>query len=200
SLYGSPDLSDNNKETKPKKPFYKRWWFILLIIIVIIGVLGSGVEEDTPQKVSEEPIQSTSGIEEIEESVPEFFYPGDIVETNSIRAIITGIEKSTGSEFNKPADGNEFILINMTLENIADEELNISSMLSFNAYVDDTTINENLLAQIEADNTMDGTIASGKKLTGTLGYEVPQGWGQIEIHFEPDVWDDTTIKWIVENE
>ncbi len=201
-LYGSPDLS-NDKPIKPKKPFYKRWWFIALVIIIVIGIIGSGGEEDTPQKVAEEVTQTTSNTEEVvtvDEPTEEFFYMGDVVETNKVRAIITGAERSTGSELNRPRDGHEFILVNMTIENISDEEINVSSMLSFDAYVDDVALNEDLMAQVEAGKTMNGTIAPGKKLVGTLGYEVPKDWEQIEIHFEPDIWDGTVIKWIIENE
>jgi len=201
-LYGSPDLS-NDKPIKPKKQFYKRWWFIVLVIIIVIGIIGSGGEEDTPQKVAEEVTQTTSNTEEVvtvDESTEEFFYMGDVVETNKVRAIITGAERSIGSELNRPTDGYEFILVNMTIENISDEEINVSSMLSFDAYVDDVALNEDLMAQVEAGKTMNGTIAPGKKLVGTLGYEVPKDWEQIEIHFEPDIWDGTVIKWIIENE
>ena len=201
-LYGSPDLS-NDKPIKPKKQFYKRWWFIVLVIIIVIGIIGSGGEEDTPQKVAEEVTQTTSNTEEVvtvDESTEEFFYMGDVVETNKVRAIITGAERSEGSDFNKPADGHEFIIVNMTIENISDEEINVSSLLSFDAYVDDVVLNENFGAMMEAGQTMDGTIAPGKKLVGSLGYEVPKDWKTLEIHFEPDVWDDVKIKWIINNE
>jgi hypothetical protein len=68
--------------------------------------------------------------------------------------------------------------------------------------VDDTSINQSLSAQIakEGTSTVDGTIAAGKKLKGVLGYEVPKDWNQIEVHFEPDMFDGTTIKWLIENE
>ncbi len=206
-VYGSPDLS-NQQEEKPlklKKPFYKRWWFIALVIIVIIGIIGSGGEEkDTPKKVDVESTQTTLNTEEetteIEGSKQEFFYMGDVVETSKVKAIITGAERSEGSDFNKPADGHEFIIVNMTIENISDEEINVSSLLSFDAYVDDVVLNENFGAMMEAGQTMDGTIAPGKKLVGSLGYEVPKDWKTLEIHFEPDVWDDVKIKWIINNE
>lgn len=185
-LYGSPDLT--NKEVKqdmPKKPFYKRWWFIVVIVIIFIGVIGGSGEEKTGN-----------------EEIPEFFKTGETVETKLLKASITGIEKPSGNSFNKPADGKEFVLLHLTIENVSTEELNISSILSFSAYVDDESINESLSAQIakEGENTVNGTIAADKKLRGTLGYEVPNNWRQIEIHFKPDLASSTTIKWIIKNE
>lgn len=203
--YGSPDLN-LEPVVKPKKPFYKRWWFIVIVVIIIIAAIGGGGEEDTP-KVADSKVPETQEDKakevsvEPSESVQEFFNLGDTVETKKVKAIITSIEKSNGNQFNNPADGNEFVLIDLEIENISDSEMAVSSLLSFDAYVDDVTINESISAQIakEGTNTLDGTVAAGKKMKGTLGYEVPTGWTQIEIHFTPDVWDDTVIKWIVEN-
>lgn len=205
-LFGSPDLSSKGeKQNKPRKPFFKRWWFIAIVAIVIIGALGGG-GEDTPKVSNEEPITPVTTNNQVEnkpvEEVQEFFKMGEVVETKKVKAVITGIEKPKGNDFNKPADGKEFVLLHLAIENISDTEINVSSMLSFNAYADDITVNQSISAQIakEGTNTVDGTIAVGKKLVGVLGYEVPKDWGELEIHFEPDVWGSTVIKWIIENE
>lgn len=197
---------------KQKKPIYKRWWF-WVIVVIVIGAIGSSMgDDDTPKLSADQDAGVETGADngaeketpetpDAEPEEPEFFKLGETVETSKVKATITDMSKSDGSEFNTPGEGKEFVLIDVTIENISDDqELNISSILSFKAYVDDVTLNENLSAQIEADNTMDGTIAPGKKMTGTLGYEVPKDWKEIEIHFEPNVWKDVKIKWIVENE
>ncbi|MGF7059291.1 DUF4352 domain-containing protein [Brassicibacter mesophilus] len=201
--YGSPDSSNKSPE-KPKKPFYKRWWFIVIVVIIAISIIG-GRGEDKP-KVSEDSqskqvVSENKPAEEKTPEEPEFFKLGETVETNKIKATISDIEKPKGNDFIRPADGKEFVLLNVTIENISSEEINISSMLSFNAYTDDESMNESLSAQTakEGTKTLDGTIAAGKKLTGILGYEVPRDWKKIEVHFTPDAWDDITIKWIIEN-
>lgn len=196
---------------KQKKPFFKKWWFWLIVVIVIAAIASAG-REDKPRK--EEPTTTAGGqtqqtqeqtqqqtAEQPKEEAPEFFKIGETAATKKVKATITEMEKSEGDEFNKPADGHEFVLLHMTIENVSDQEIVVSSMLSFNAYVDDNAINENLAAQISKDGakTMDGTIAAGKKLTGTLAYEVPKDWKKLEIHFKPDQFSDTTIKWLIEN-
>ncbi|MEW8997910.1 MAG: DUF4352 domain-containing protein [Thermoanaerobacter sp.] len=203
---------------KQKKPIFKKWWF-WLIVIIVIGAIASAGGEDKPRK--EEPAVTTGeqtqgqpqeqtqertqeqgqAAEQPKEETPEFFKIGETAVTKKVKATITEMEKSEGDEFNKPADGHEFVLLHMTIENVSDQEIVVSSMLSFNAYVDDNAINENLAAQISKDGakTMDGTIAAGKKLTGTLAYEVPKDWKKLEIHFKSDQFSDTTIKWLIEN-
>jgi len=193
-----------------KKPFYKRWWF-WVIVVIVIAAIGGG--EDKPRK--EEPttavvnqIQQTQGqtqqqaAEQPKEETPEFFKIGETAVAKKVKATITKMEKSEGSEFNRPADGHEFVLLHMTIENVSDKEISISSVLNFDAYVDDNAINEDLGAQISKDGTqtMNGTIATGKRLTGVLGYEVPKGWQKLEIHFSPGLLSDTVIKWLIENQ
>lgn len=196
---------------KQKKSIFKKWWFWLVVVIVIAAIASAG-GEDKPRK---EELTTTAGgqtqqtqeqtqqqtAEQPKEETPEFFKIGETAVTKKVKATITEMEKSEGDEFNKPADGHEFVLLHMTIENVSDQEIVVSSMLNFNAYVDDNAINENLAAQISKDGakTMDGTIAAGKKLTGTLAYEVPKGWQKLEIHFKPDQFSDTTIKWLIEN-
>lgn len=196
---------------KQKKSIFKQWWFWLVVVIVIAAIASAG-GEDKPKK---EELTTTAGgqtqqtqeqtqqqtAEQPKEETPEFFKIGETAVTKKVKATITEMEKSEGDEFNKPADGHEFVLLHMTIENISNQEINVSSILSFDAYVDDNAINENFGAQIskEGANTMDGTIAAGKKLTGVLAYEVPQGWKKLEIHYKPNELSDTTIKWLIEN-
>ena len=195
---------------KNKKPLYKRWWFWVIIVVIVIAAIAGG--EDKPRKEElttavGNQTQQTQGqtqqqtAEQPKEETPEFFKIGETAVTKKDKATITEMEKSEGGKFNKPADGHEFVLLHMTIENVSDKEIRISSILDFDAYVDDNAINEDLGAQISKDGakTMDGTIAAGKKLTGTLAYEVPKGWQKLEIHFKPDQFSDTTIKWLIEN-
>lgn len=185
---------------KQKKSIFQRWWFWFIIVVAIIAI-ASASGNDKPKKVG---LTSTQTQEQTQkqskETTQEFFKIGEIAETKQVKATITQMEKSQGTEFNKPSAGHEFVLLHMTIENVSDQEVNVSSMLNFDAYVDDSAINENLGAQIskEGTNTMDGTIAAGKKLTGVLAYEVPQGWKKLEIHYRPNL-SDTTIKWLIEN-
>lgn len=60
--------------------------------------------------------------------------------------------------------------------------MSISSMLCFDAYVDDYAMDEDLSALVASDfNTMDGTVAAGKKLKGAICYQVPNNWNKIEV-------------------
>lgn len=41
----SEQVGVNQKETKVKKPFYKKWWFWVIVAVIIIGTIGSSGDE-----------------------------------------------------------------------------------------------------------------------------------------------------------
>ena len=53
----------------------------------------------------------------------------------------------------------------------------MSSIASFEAYYDDTSMNEDIMGlqapEAKKYNQLDGDIASGKKMEGVIAYQVP---------------------------
>jgi len=197
---------------KQKKSIFKRWWFWVIVAVVVIGIASQGGGDDTPKLSADQDAGVETGADngaeketpetpDAEAEEPEFFKLGETVETKVMKVTLTNVEKSEGEEFLAPDEGNEFVLLDITVENISDKDIVVSSILGFNAYVDDTAMNEDYAALTSAKKeTMDATVAPGKKMSGTLGYQVPKDWKEIEIHYEPEVWKDIKIKWKIENE
>lgn len=198
-----------SKEGKEKKKgSCLKTILIIIVLLVILVIVASIVGEDEPEKVGDmnvtEQEQSSQDTEEEtnsdgEESTAEeqsseesVFTKGEIAEMNDVQVTLVDYEESTGSEYNTPSEGNVFVLVNFEIANNSDSELAISSMMSFEAYADDYTLNYSLNALMEkSDSTqLDGTIAAGKKMNGWIGYEVPADWSNIEIHFTDNVWSD----------
>lgn len=191
-----------SKNTPTKRPVYKKWWFWVIIVVIVIGAVGAG--NAGPKKVGEnkpagtaaapQPDNTDSGTVSGGESK---FYVGDRVELNGIVASLDAVTESSGSAYNKPADGNVFVLCTFTIENNSSSEINISSIVCFDAYCDSYACNYSLSAQLESTgNQLDGTVAAGKKMNGTIGYEVPADWSELEIHFTPDLWAQENIVFV----
>lgn len=67
-------------------------------------------------------------------------------------------------------------------------------------YFDDFSTTISLYAMSTSDKTqLDGAVASGKKMSGVVGYEVPEDWERLEIRFTPDFWNNRDIKFIATN-
>lgn len=179
---------------------------VLGVILVIFGVLlivaaigGSGSDE--PKKVGDPTPTQSQGAQSVETSSAELekttFGVGEQVSLNDVIVTLNGVTESNGSQFNKPSAGNVFILCEFTIENNSERDLGISSIMCFEAYVDDYSTSMSLSATIDSDkNQLDGTVAAGKKMNGVIGYEAAADWSEIEIRFTPDFWSGKDITFI----
>ena len=187
-----------------------KWVIIVFIAICIIGAVGSKNNDNEPSKVGNANTETNDNLSEVqtsntelsntEESKETVFKKGEIADLNGVQVTLTDYKESTGSEYNNPTDGNVFVLAEFEIANNTEKELTISSMMSFDAYADDYSLNYSLSALIEKDgNQLDGTIAAGKKMKGWIGWEVPQDYQNIEIHFTDNVWSSNKFVFLIEN-
>lgn len=176
---------------------------IVIAIFLIIGIIGSS-GGNTPHKVNDsspekkvETLQTTTP-KETEQTV---FSVGDKVELNNIIVSLVSVSTNNGHNYMNPGSGNEFIVCEFEIENNSSKDIAVSSMLSFDAYVDDYSANLSLSAMISTDKTqLDGTVAAGKKMNGVIGYEVSTDWQVLEIRFAPDFWSGKKIVFKARNQ
>ncbi|MBQ8803872.1 MAG: DUF5067 domain-containing protein [Tyzzerella sp.] len=173
-----------------------KWIIIIVIVIAAISAMTGG--DDEPKKVGD--VQSgEEGNKETGKETKDTFSLGEIAELDGVRVTMTNYQESAGSEWNKPTDGNVFMLVEFEIENNSEEEIVVSSMMSFEAYADDYAANVSFGALVENEQTqLDGTVAPGKKMKGWIGYEIPSDWADFEIHFIDSVWSDTPFKFTIE--
>lgn len=101
------------------------------------------------------------------------------------------IEK--GETFIQPREGYEFLEIVLTIENESAPDLFINSASQFIAYVDRFLVNESYL--VSPHPRLKGKLSVGKKIKGSLCYEVPTDWKSIEIQIKISSFEtsETTI-------
>ena len=178
-----------------KKGGKLKWIIIVIVAIAIIGALGSGgddegnVQETQDVSVSNE-TESNSVPEETESVESDNTYSvGETADIDNIQTTLVSATESEGSEYNSPADGNVFVLLEFEIANNSDSDISVSSMMSFEAYCDDYSITQSLSGLLESDKgQLDGDVAAGKKMNGVIAYEVPADWTEIEVTFTPDFW------------
>lgn len=175
----------------------------IAVVLILIAVAVSTGESDTPKKVDstasvQNPAKATTQVTEESKNEKSAFLLGETAEQKNVQVTLASVTESDGSAYNKPTDGNVFVLCEFEIANNSDKEINISSMMSFDAYCDDYTCNYSLTALLEKGNKnqLDGTIAAGKKFNGVIGYEVPADWNELEVHFTPDFWSGKDITFI----
>ena len=103
-------------------------------------------------------------------------------------------------KFSEPQEGKIFLICEIELENISDEDMSIS-LLSFDAYADDYSVDDDIfiLSSLNMDS-LGGTVAPGKKMKGSVAYEVPKDWTNFQLDFEPFLLSDQKIHLVVSKE
>lgn len=120
---------------------------------------------------------------------------GETATIDGIKVTLNSVTENQGGEFLKPANGNVFLVMDFTIENSSNDELTVSSMVSFEAYVDDTksSISIEAITSAEGKSQLDGTVATGKKISGVIGYEVPSSWSKVEVSYKPGLLDTKKV-------
>lgn len=172
---------------------------LVVVVLVVIAAFAGGGESSTPQKV-----ESTSGTSQAAsqasqaQSQPEqtVFTVGDTVELNGVKTTLLSAEEYPGKQYMMPTDGNVFLVCQFEIENDSSAEINVSSMVSFNAYCDDYSVNLSVTGEMLEDSwkSLDGTVAPGKKINGVIAYEIPQDWQKMEISYTPSFWSGHDVQ------
>lgn len=175
--------------------------FLAMLLIVVFALFAMGSSEDTSttpaptnapsaQSTQTTPATEAEPTTETTGAAKEGYGVGEAAEQKGVTVTLLSVSESEGSTFNTPTEGNIFVICEFEIENNSKKELNISSMLNFEAYCDDYTCTYSVGALLEKgdSNQLDGTVAPGKKFKGIIGYEVPTDWQELEVHFTPDLF------------
>ena len=113
---------------------------------------------------------------------------------NDVIVSLVGVSENNGGNYMAPQDGNVFIVCEFEIENNSDSDIAVSSLMSFEAYVDDYSTQMNLSAMLSTGKPqLDGTVAPGKKMGGVIGYEAAADWQNIEVRFAPGFWSKDIV-------
>ena len=125
----------------------KKGWPILIAILaffVLAAIIGSSGDDDGPKKVEASTPAQSAEITPNQEAEPpshkagaaptqNVFYVGETAELKGVRVTLASVTESMGSAYNTPTEGNIFVLCEFEIANNSDREINISSIMSFEA-------------------------------------------------------------------
>lgn len=220
----SEEIKQEVKETKPKKKKGKGCLITVIVVLVLMALAGAmgGGSDDTPTKVETTAAgtEETTAAEETEEAIAEevkettaaettaeettsdpVFGVGETAELNGVQVSLLSATQSNGSQFAKPDDGNVFMILEFEIANNSDKDISISSIVNFEAYCDDYSVNQDFTATLapeaEGKNQLDGSVAAGKKMKGIISYQIPADFSKFEITVSPDFWSGKGIDFVV---
>lgn len=168
-------------------------WIIIAIVLIFIIAIGSSDSESSekssdsnPQKV--DTLENTSNTKE--ETVDNTFSVGDVVETSNLKiSFLSSEEYKSENEFITPKDGHVFYRFEFEFENISDSDVVLSSMMDWECYADDYSMEQTW----GMDDVLDATISSGKKAKGAIYFEVPTDAKSVVVEYETNFWTENKI-------
>lgn len=163
--------------------------WIVLAVVVLLGILGAIGGGDSKPTLVESSQDTTASQETAAEPTKDSFGVGDTVALDGVSVTLKSVSESQGANFVKPESGKVFVLCEFEIENNSGSDIAVSSIMSFEAYIDDYSTNMDVSAIMTSDvGQLDGTVAAGKKMHGVIGYSAAVDWKDLEIKFTPNFW------------
>lgn len=187
----------------------------VLLLLLIISLLMSGcVIQETPAytdiptvTLNDAPTitpETETDNNDINSTKSSTYGVGEILDINGVNIVLESVEKSYGDKdeefsISAPEEGKIFVICNFYVENNSDGDFNINSF-DFNAYEDDFSIHEYIFVSGLGIEELIGTASPGKKIKGSLVYEVSEDFKELELEYQPSIWNDDKYSFIVKNE
>jgi hypothetical protein len=176
-----------------KKPFYKRWWVWvggLLVLFIVIGASGSS---NTPQKVGSNGDVSAATTKTDEQTT---YKVGDQIKLGSSVITVNSVSVSHGGQFSKPQSGNEWVNVNLTIQNTGSSQQYVTTLGQM--FVRDAQGNSYQVAVTDKvmenpNNSLDGAVIANSKRTGWVGFEVPQGATGLQFQYNGSMFGGGTV-------
>lgn len=148
-----------------------KWGGIALVVLIIIGALSSKGSDS--QKVGSNDSNTNTESKKQEDQV---YKVGDKIQMGDVILTVNKVEKSTSGQYTKPSEGNQWIDLNITIENTGKNQEYITTLGQM--YIIDDQNNQYQIAvtgkrmQNPGSLGLDGAIVAGAKKTDWVGFEV----------------------------
>ena len=185
-------------EKKEKKPVWKKWWVWLIAIIVVFGVIGGNDSDvdSAEQTILGTEVSSTevNSTEKQTEEVKGIYAVGEEVKLGDNILIVNCFEKFSGSEWDKPKEGNEFVVVNVTIKNGGSSEITYNPF-DFEMQNSSGQITTQAFTTINNDTSLSsGSLAPGGQVNGTIAFEQPIGDSGLILKYKANMFSNKEVK------
>lgn len=189
----------------PKKKSRRALWItlgavaaVLLALCVGVSSLVSNVAKTTTSTID---TTLTSVATSVATTAPstQHFKMGQVVNVGSINDLTVNSAKiDKGGAYNTTQKaGDVFLVFNITVKNISQQEQSISSLVQFNL-TDSTGQKYDAGFDTTAGASLDGKVEPGSLLRGSVVYEVPSNIKSFVLSFQTDLFTSGQTEWDIQ--
>lgn len=158
---------------------------VMAIFSAFLLALGSSDSESSePTKV--EPSDEKTEVE-AESEQQETFKVGETVKMGDLEFTVNEVRTDEGGEWNKPEEGNVFLIIDATIVNAGEESETLSSLIMFKLY-DSEFYEKDMSIFADTKGSLGGELGAGRTMRGEIAFEVGKDETEWEFIFEPNVF------------
>ncbi|MDI6604042.1 MAG: DUF4352 domain-containing protein [Thermoanaerobacteraceae bacterium] len=160
---------------------FKVFFSILILSVFLLLLIGSGE--------SNSPTNSAQSNNTTQEKAKQFYNVGETAKVNGAEMTVTKVEKSNGTEFDKPKDGMEFVIVTVKIKNGGKDKLSYNPFYfkmqnSKGQITDETfsTINQNTALK-------SGDLAVGGEVEGSIIFEEPVNDNGLVLQYQDNIFN-----------
>lgn len=167
---------------------------MLTVSLITVSLVGCGSTKATAPATADQTSSSTKSTEKPKEEVKDMYSVGEEVALNNNKLIVTGIEKSNGTKYEKPKDGKEFVIVNVTISNGGTDEISYNPF-DFTMQNSQGQITNETFTTVNKDTALQsGKLASGGTVTGTIVFEQTKDDAGLILKYKSNMFSKEEIK------
>lgn len=164
------------------------------LFLLFIAMANSPGSNSSSQLVGSNGDNATSG--QSQETKDAVYKIGDQIQLGNAIITVNSVEYSQGGQYTKPVAGNEWINLNVTIENTSSEQQYVTTLGQM--FVRDGEGNSYQIAVTNKalENPglgLDGAIIAKSKRTGWVGFEIKKGASGLQFQYNASMWGSKNI-------
>lgn len=163
----------------------------ILAIVVATNINGKTV--DVLNETFSELGTTTNAQVTKEEEIKEYSI-GEEAVLGAAHIIVTNVEKSNGTTWEKPNTGKEFVIVHVTIENKGNS--NISYNPYYFAMINSQGTKESMaFTTIDSDTALNsGELIPGGRVSGTVAFEQPKNDEGLILTYSDNIWSSKEVR------
>ncbi|QXE20015.1 DUF4352 domain-containing protein [Clostridium sp. 001] len=182
---------------KDQRNFFMKHKIVsVVIVIIVLGCIGSALgggnnDKSTATNQSTKSSQTeTKKAEPKKDELKDSYAIGETAKYKGVEMTVTKVDKSNGSEYDKPKDGKEFIIARVKIKNNAKEKLSYNP-LYFKMQNSKGQIEDETFSTVNEDTALkSGELAPGGEVEGSVIFEEPVEDKGMLLQYQDNIFSD----------
>ena len=178
---------DEEEEVKKRRPIYESIIF-WLILIIVVEVIALGVRINLSETARQEDPKTKT-----KEQTKEYYALGEEATLGDIVLKVNKVERTKGENLDKPKEGNEFVVVYITMINTGKKRLNYN-VYDFKVKNSEGEIVGPIFSIVNNSTALGGgDIQPGEVVTGSILFEEPIREPDLTLQYQNGMWSYWTL-------